>query len=58
MKVLWDINVQFDNVIKTKIHDIILIDKKECEGIIINIAVTSDVKVGENKREKRKSTSP
>ena len=53
MKVLWDINVQCNNVIKTKRPDIILIDKKKREGTIIDIAVTSDVRVGENESEKK-----
>ena len=52
VKVLWDINVQFDNVIEARRPDIILIDKKERKGIIIDIAVPVDVRVGEKEREK------
>ena len=51
-KVLWDINVQCDNVIEARRPDIILIDKKEQKGIIIDIAVATDVRVGEKEREK------
>ena len=51
-EVLWDINVQCDNVIEAKRPDIILIDKKERMGIINGIAVPADVRVGEKEREK------
>ena len=52
MKVWWDINVQCDNVIEARRPDIILIDKKERKGIIIDIAIPADVRVGEKEREK------
>ena len=52
IKVLWDINVQCDNVIEARRPDIIVIDKKERKGIIIDIAVPVDVRVGEKEREK------
>ena len=51
MQVLWDINIQCDNVIEARRTDIILIDKKERNGIIINIAVPADVRVGGKERE-------
>ena len=52
VKVLWDVIVQCDNVIEARIPDIILIDKKEQKGIIIDIAVPADVRVGEKEKEK------
>ena len=52
IKVLWDINVQCDNVIEARRSDIIAIHKKERKGIIIDIAVPADVRVGEKEREK------
>ena len=52
VKVLWDINVQCDNVIEARRRNIILIDKKERKSIIIDIAVPADVRVGEKEREK------
>ena len=53
IKVLWDdINVQCNNVIEARRPDIIVIDKKERKGIIIDIAVPADVRVGEKEREK------
>ena len=52
VKVLWDINVQCDNVIEARRPDIIVIDKKERKGLIIDIAVPADVRVEEKEREK------
>ena len=52
VKVLWDINVQCDNVIEARRPDIIVINKKERKGIIIDIAVPADAIVGEKEREK------
>ena len=45
VKVLWDINVQCDNVIEARRPDIIVINKKERKGIITDIAVPADVRV-------------
>ena len=56
VKVLWDINVQCTNVKEARKPDIILIDKKEQKGIIIDIAILAGVRVGENEREKVEST--
>ena len=42
-----DINVQCDNVIRARRPDIIVIEKKEWKGIIINIAVPTDARIGE-----------
>ena len=52
VKVLWDIDVQCDNVMEAKRPDIILIDKKQPKRIIIDNAVPADVRVGEKEREK------
>ena len=49
VKILWDTNVQRDNVIEARRPDIIVIDKKERKWIIIDIAVPADVRVGEKK---------
>ena len=49
VKMLWDINIQCDNVIEARRPDIILIDKKERKGIIIDIAVPADVRVEKKK---------
>ena len=52
VKVLWDIDVQCDNVIEARRPDIILIDKKKRKEIVINIAVPADVQLGEKESEK------
>ena len=44
VKVLWDINVQCNNVIEARRPDIIVIVKKEGKGIIIDIAVPAELK--------------
>ena len=52
VKVLWDINIQCDNVIEARRPDIIVIYKKERKGIIIDIAVPADANVMEKEQEK------
>ena len=51
IKVLWDINIQCDNLIQARPPDIIVIDKKDQNGVITDIAVPAYVGV----KEKRKS---
>ena len=46
VKVLWDTKVQCDNMIEARRPDIIVIDNKERKGIIIDIVVPADVRVG------------
>ena len=50
IKVLWDINIQCDNLIEARRHDLIVIDKKEQKGIIIDIAVPADVRIEEKEK--------
>ena len=52
IKVLWDINIQRDNLIEARRPDLIVIDKKEQKGIIIDIAVPTDVRVEEKEKGK------
>ena len=52
VKVLWDISIQYDNVIEVRRPDIILIAKKQRKGIIIDIAVPADVRVWKKERKK------
>ena len=52
IKVLWDINIQCDNLIEAMRPDLIVIDKKEQKVIIIDTAVPADVRVEEKKRRK------
>ena len=43
---LWDNNVQYDNVIEARKPDIIVVDKREHKGLIIDIAVPAVINVG------------
>ena len=47
----WDINVQCNVCITTRGPDIIIIDKKHWKGIIIDIAILADVRVGQKEME-------
>ena len=58
VKVLWNIDVQCDNVMEARRPDIILIDRKEQKGIIIDISVPADVRVGGKKGENGKVPGP
>ena len=52
IKLLWDINIQSGNLIDARRPDLIVINKKEQKGIIIDIAVPTDVRVKEKEKEK------
>ena len=54
IKVLWDRNIQCDNLIEARRPDLIVIDKKKQRGIIIDIAVPADVRIEEKEKEKVK----
>jgi len=42
VKVIWDINIQCDNITEARRPDLILMDKKGKSCIIIDIAVPED----------------
>ena len=52
VKLLWDMNIQCDNVIEARRPDIVIIDRKEESCIIVDIAVPADGRVHEKEREK------
>ena len=52
IKVLWDINIQCDNLMEARRPDLIVIDKKEQKAIIIDIAVPADERVEVKEKEK------
>ena len=52
IKILWDINIQCDNLIEARRPDLIVIDKKKQKVIIIGTAVPADVRVEEKEKEK------
>ena len=52
MKILWDINVQCDNIIKARRPDVIVIHKEKKEALIVDIAVPVDTRIAEKELEK------
>ena len=52
VELLWDVNIQCDNVIKARRPDLILVDKKEHKALIIDIAVPADVDIEEKEHER------
>ena len=52
VKLLWDMNIQCDNVIEARRPDLVLVDKKKKSCVIIDIAVPGDCRIREKKMEK------
>ena len=52
IKLIWDMNIQCDNVIEARRPDLILIRKEEKTCIIIDVAVPGDSRVNEKEIEK------
>ena len=52
VKLIWDINIQCDNIIEARRPDLILEDKKGKSCVIVNIAVPGDCRVREKELEK------
>ena len=49
---MWDFNIRTDRVIEARRPDIVLIDKKNKETMIIDVAVPGDFRVKEKEIEK------
>ena len=52
VKVLWDMNIQCDNVIEARRSDLILVDRKKKSCVIIDIAVPGNCRIHETEMEK------
>ena len=52
VKIIWDMNIQCDNVIEARRPDMIVVDKKCKSCYIIDIAVPADCRVHEKENEK------
>ena len=52
VKLIWDINIQCDNVIEARRPDLILVDKKVKSGVIIDVAIPGDCRICEKEIEK------
>ena len=51
-KILWDFTVQCDRNIEARRPDIVFIDKKEREGVVIDVAILGDDRVKDKELEK------
>ena len=52
VKLIWDINIQCDNVIEARRPDLILVDKKAKSCVIIDVAIPGDCRIREKEIEK------
>ena len=52
VKILWDINVQCDNVIQVRRPDVIVIHEEKKEALIVDIFVPADTRIAEKGLEK------
>ena len=52
VKLIWDINIQCDNVIEARRPDLILVDKKAKSCVIIDVAIPGDCKINQKEIEK------
>ena len=52
VKIIWDINIQCDNVIEARRPDLILVDKKAKTCVIIDVAIPGDCRICEKEIEK------
>ena len=52
VKLIWDINIQCDNVIEAKRSDLILVNKKAKSCVIIDVAIPGDCRIREKEIEK------
>ena len=52
VKLIWDINIQCDNVIGARRPDLILVDKKAKSCVIIDVAIPGDCRIREKEIEK------
>ena len=52
VKLIWNINIQCDNIIKARRPDLILVDKKATSCVIIDVAITGNPRIREKEIEK------
>ena len=52
VKLIWDINIQCDNVMEARRPDLILVDKKTKSCVIIDVAIPGDCRIREKEIEK------
>ena len=52
VKLLWDVNIKCDHVIKARKPDIVVVNKQQRKCTIIDIAVPAHKRIGEKENEK------
>ena len=52
VKLLWDTNIQCDNIVEARRPDIVIVSKKESKCIFVDIAIPGDSRVHEKEFEK------
>ena len=52
VKLIWDINIQCDNVIEAKRTDLTFVDKRAKSCVIIDVAIPGDCRMREKEIEK------
>ena len=52
VKLIWDINIQCDNVMEARSPGLILVDKKAKSRVIIDAAIPGDCRIGEKEIKK------
>lgn len=51
-ELLWDFIIRTDSAIEERRPDVVVVDKKNCESIIIDVAVPGDFGVVEKENDK------
>lgn len=51
-KILWDFNIQYDNIIEHRRTDIVAAEKKQNRCVIVDIVSLGKLRVHENEQEK------
>ena len=52
VRLIWDINIQCDNVVEARRPDLILVDKKAKLCVIIDVAIPRDCRIHDKEIEK------
>ena len=52
IKILWDFSIRTDRIIEAREPDIVVVDKRNSETVIIDIAVPGDFRVKDKEVEK------
>ena len=50
IKLLWDFNIQCDNMIEAHRPDIVVLHKKEKKCLIVDVAVPGDCRINEKEK--------